>query len=611
MTKKKSKNLHKSVAKKKPQGLGKTNLWTALGLAFISILLYANTFGHDFTVDDALVISKNKFVQEGISGIGKIWTSSYLQGYNGVVDAAYRPISLSTFAIEQSLFDGKQSAMHIMHVLYFALGILFCYLFSLKLFKNNKTVAIITTLLFIAHPIHTEVVNNLKSRDEILMLLGIMGAGYYYLKYLNNRISALLIAALGFFFIALFSKESAISFFLVIPLLYLWDRQRWDMTALKHGGYFLGMSVVYFIVRTNVSGTYDIDMDYMNNALLVGDGNIIQRFPDALMLMGKYLVMLFIPYPLSVDYSFNSIPMNGWSSAWPYISLLLYLGLGYLTYDGIRKKKIHGVLIPWFLVTIIVASNILILIGSTFAERFLFVPSFAFCAGLAYILHYYLSNNTLIVGVVISLIAGGWTFIRNSDWKTNKDLFSRDVQYQENNARVQTFYGRFVHLAAKELKDKEKSDQFNLAKTAFNKATKLAPDYMIANYYQGLFAKDIKDNNLASSSFEKVVELDPNFKDGRLQNAIALRKKKDYNNAIVEYLWLLDNGRADVPNYNNTGYCYFQIKDYGNSLKHYLKAYELEPNNKKALSSIVTIYSGRLRDAQKAKSFKEKLSKLQ
>lgn len=615
MAKSKAKNKGKVNSKKKntvaSQGTSaNSNIWIGLGLAFFSVLLFANTFGHGFTVDDPLVISQNKIVQKGIPAIGEIWSSSYLQGYNGVVDAAYRPMSLTSFAIEKSLFDGSERAMHIMHVLYFALGVLLCYLFSLKLFRDNKVIAIITTLLFLAHPIHTEVVNNLKSRDEILMLVGLMGSGFFYLKYLEGKYIRLLISSLAFFFIALFSKESAISFFLMIPLLYLWYRQKWEREALQHGAYYLVLSFVYLSIRTSVVGSYNIDMDYMNNALLANDGGIIGRFPDAMMLMGKYLIMLLVPYPLSVDYSFNSIPMNGWSSMWPYLSLMVYSGLVYLAYDGIRKKRIYGVVIPWFLISIVVASNVFILIGSTFAERFLFVPSFAFCAAVAYYLNHYLGKKALIIAVVISVIFGGWTFIRSQDWKSDLDLFTRDVQYQQDNARVQTFFGRFTHLAAVDLKDDEKSKQLDIAKNALDKATNIAPDYMIGNYFQGLLAKELKNNDLAMESFARVVELDGSFKDGRLQYAIALRKKKDYKSAVEQYVWLLNNGRADIPNYNNTGFCYFQLKEYENAVKYYIKAHELDPRNEKALSSIVTIYSGMLRDPVQAKLYREKLKAL-
>ena len=69
------------------------------------------------------------------------------------------------------------------------------YFLLIKLFKikNNNTpinnlelIALATTLLFAAHPIHTEAVANIKGRDEIMTLLGSLSAVWFALKYYEN-----------------------------------------------------------------------------------------------------------------------------------------------------------------------------------------------------------------------------------------------------------------------------------------------------------------------------------------------------------------------------------------------------------------------------------------
>lgn len=45
----------------------------------------------------------------------------------------------------------------------------------------------LTALLFIAHPVHTEVVANIKSRDEILSLLFSIVACIYFLKFIDEE----------------------------------------------------------------------------------------------------------------------------------------------------------------------------------------------------------------------------------------------------------------------------------------------------------------------------------------------------------------------------------------------------------------------------------------
>jgi len=574
-------------------------------LAILAILLYSNTFSHEFTVDDPLVITKNEFVQEGISGISKIWTSSYLEGFNGEVDAAYRPLSLTLFAIENSFFGNQASSMHFMHVLYYGLGILLCYLFSYKLF-DNRLIAIMTTLIFALHPIHTEVVNNLKSRDEILLLIGIMGMGYFYLRYLDKSKLYFLSLAIVSYLIALFSKESAVSYFLLIPLLGLAHYKKWSNTLWSSVALFFGVSLFYLAIRTMIVGGYDIEMTYMNNAL-VGEGDWLSRLPDALTLFGKYLLMLIVPYPLSVDYSYNSIILKGWSSVYPYVSLLVSVGLIYGSYQSIKSKHVFGVLIPWFFITIVVASNLFILIGSTFAERFLFVPSYAFCAILAYGIYRLTTKYSVYVVSVICFVFAVLTFVRNENWSDDETLFNHDVAYQQNNARVLTFHGKFAYESAKKLKGEERAQKLQTASESLARALEIAPDYMVANHYQGFVAKEMGDLELAQIAFGKVKESNPEFSAGLLQYAISLSKAGKYNEAIVEYDQVIKKGDKSFAAIYNKGYCHFKLKQYSLAEADFLQAYKIEPTNTALLSNMIKVYRDGLKNIPQAMKYNDEL----
>jgi protein O-mannosyl-transferase len=45
----------------------------AILIFVLSVVLYANTFSHDFVLDDSIVIIDNMFTTEGIKGIGGIF----------------------------------------------------------------------------------------------------------------------------------------------------------------------------------------------------------------------------------------------------------------------------------------------------------------------------------------------------------------------------------------------------------------------------------------------------------------------------------------------------------------------------------------------------------
>ncbi|MCK5029515.1 MAG: hypothetical protein KAR57_07770, partial [Bacteroidales bacterium] len=69
---------------------------------------------------------------------------------------------------------------HFLNVLLYALTALVLFILLERLFSNHKSdkwywsLPFVASLLFLAHPIHTEVVANIKGRDEILSLLGVL-----------------------------------------------------------------------------------------------------------------------------------------------------------------------------------------------------------------------------------------------------------------------------------------------------------------------------------------------------------------------------------------------------------------------------------------------------
>ena len=85
----------------------------------LSFALYANTLGHGFVLDDSLVITKNKFTTQGISGLGKIFSTDTFFGYYQeegretlITGGRYRPLSLAFFAILFQVFGASPLVFH-------------------------------------------------------------------------------------------------------------------------------------------------------------------------------------------------------------------------------------------------------------------------------------------------------------------------------------------------------------------------------------------------------------------------------------------------------------------------------------------------------------------
>src|ERR1043166_894110 len=80
----------------------------AIIVGILSLVLYANTFNHEYALDDTIVIVKNEYVYEGFAGIPSILTKDAFDSYykqfnssNQLSGGRYRPLSIVTFAMEQ------------------------------------------------------------------------------------------------------------------------------------------------------------------------------------------------------------------------------------------------------------------------------------------------------------------------------------------------------------------------------------------------------------------------------------------------------------------------------------------------------------------------------
>ena len=89
---------------------------------------------------------------------------------------------------------------------------------ALFLDKQNLVLPFVATLLFVAHPIHTEVVANIKSRDDILCLLFSLIALWAAVKHSRQGGAAYLVAAGLSVFLAMLSKETAVTMLLIAPI---------------------------------------------------------------------------------------------------------------------------------------------------------------------------------------------------------------------------------------------------------------------------------------------------------------------------------------------------------------------------------------------------------
>ena len=427
-----------------------------LVIIILSFILYGNTLFNGYALDDAIVITKNEFTKNGISGISDILTHDGFTGFFGkdkqlVAGGRYRPLSLVTFALEYEKYGLSPSISHYINICFYFLTAIFLYFILVMFFpasvKGDKffNLPFIITLFFLAHPIHTEAVANIKGRDEIMTLFGSLLALYLSLKYVNTNKLWYLLSIVIVFFLALMSKENAITFVAIIPLsIYYFTKTERKKNFIIIGALAVA-TIVYMMIRTDVIGsTYSAEAtELMNNPYI--NSSFMERIATNFYTMGLYIKLLIFPHPLTFDYYPKQIPIIDFTDFRAIISLLFYVFMGVVAILGFKKKTVASYGIWFYLLSFSVVSNIVFNVGTFMNERFMYISSIGFLIIVVYYLFKYLSQEKIKVLYLIVLVTiFGFTvktIDRNRAWDNDYVLFTTDVMTSTESAKSNTSAG--------------------------------------------------------------------------------------------------------------------------------------------------------------------------
>jgi len=598
--------------------------WIVLSLG---ILLYANTLDHQYALDDYSIIIEHQHVQAGTEGIGAILTTNYRHGQGGFNDGLYRPLSLVTFAIEKSWFKGNTSIAHLLNVLLYSFGLLFLFLSLQKVFEDRILLLPFgICLLFAAHPLHTEVVANIKSRDELLVFFGFGLALWSLLKMETDKKYALP-AVIGCL-ISLFSKESSVLYLGMIPLLFLLQNGKKVKDALPSLVTILPLILLFIAIRASVLGSMENPVDegitgLLNNPI-AGTEDSTLRWGSTFALQLLFALKLLFPIELIHDYSYNQIPLVPILSIQSLIGIVILLALVLLSIKGTLEKRNWAWMILAYLLSIALASQILLLLGIQFAERMLFLTVLPFSMLLLYAamkliwkretwMNIQAQKKLLYFIIILTGIYSFKTINRNADWKDNLTLYSADINAASQSARANYNLGTSLSGQADLYNSPiQKNQVLDQAVNYLSKAVEIYPDYLDAWNNLGIAYKKAGNLEAATKVYEKNILRDPNYSKNYYNLGTAYYQMGEYRKTIMamsEYTQRVPNspdaymimaqsaGRLNSfeeavswlnvylqyrPNesdaYNMLGMAYGSLNQFENAEQSFMNALNLSPN---------------------------------
>ena len=456
---------------KAPKSAGKTNLLLCVILAVVSVALYANTLQNGFALDDVMELKENTIVMQGTKGIPELLTTPHMHGYSFFADDTYRPLPLVVLAAGYQAFGMNSGAFHLLNVLLFVGCVIMLFLFLDRFFQRKRTaVAFVASLIFALHPIHTEVVANIKSCDELLcFFFGFLSLNLF-MSYMQQGKMMMMVAGVTSLFLAYLSKETVVGLLPVIGLLFFFyfneDKKR---AAIITAGSVI-VTVAFLAIRTHVLSEYNANQASNSIEMLATAPTAAVKVATEIMILGKYLLLLFVPYPLLCTYGGNTVPYASFGNPGVWASLIAYVAICWVAVTRFMKNKQD----PWafgilfYLFTIALFSNVAFLIAGTMGERLLFFASVGFCivvalcidklaAGAGNVFVFLKTPKVLAVMVPLAILFGGMTVARNKDWADNYTLYKADIVKAPNSAMLNYYLGLELETTVAGANEKDSS----------------------------------------------------------------------------------------------------------------------------------------------------------
>lgn len=596
-------------------------------LIFIFII-YGNSLKNKYSLDDHLVNSKNELTQHGIKGIPEIFRNYSFSEKK--LTYAYRPIVLSSFAIEYNLFGVDPKISHLISILLYTLFCILLFYFFQILFPDISIwIKLFSIIIFIAHPIHSELVDNIKSRDELLAALFGISILIHYLKYLNDkRVYRIFLIAL-FFCLGFYSKQSVFLYVGSIPFIYLIRENKngklFSMIAVLIGLLALFATLKFLKHQLLIEDHQERAHLFFENPLI--NQPLLARLPAGITIGIPYLKMLFWPIDLSYYYGYNQIPIATWGNIIVYLSLIFHLFLTYYIIKNIYKNSFLSFAIFSYIINIIAVSNVFTLIPGIVAERFIFFGSIGFSMAISYGIFKLFEkikwfnpsiknslNGKIIFTLSLLIIFYSTKVIaRNKIWYDDFLLVSLDVAHVFKSAKAHDMYA--YQLLGK-IKVEKKYQQRNVYIEEGIKQCELSlfiyPNFLTSWNNLGTLYFSQQNYKKAELCFQKVISIDstdanPLFNLGniyqmQLKSSLAhlyyekaLNQNPDLFDLIPVYKkFIIENGKIDesisflanlvekFPNSYNLNLVLIDLynskNDYKNMLVYLKKANSIKPS---------------------------------
>ena len=561
-------------------------------LAVVCFLVFFNSLTNDLVWDDIPLIKENSYLRD-YKHIPRFLTPRYWNDQHPYA-GHYRPLRTISLAVDYFFWGLNPIGYRLTNLLLHTVNVILVYFLVVFIGRREAgRLAFFTALLFAVHPVHTESINLVKNRSDLLAFMFFVISFLLFVKQPTSARKGsrwILIAAWCSFVPAVLSKEMALTLPGVLVLYVVCflpgpERGRSLTRIIPYAGI---VAVYFWFMCTFITPAAPLP------AGVVLPSGPVRQIWTVIKTTGIYLKMLAVPYPLKAEHPF--VVPSSLSDPLVLPSLILILLVLITAVGTYRRAPVVCFALGWILLTLVPAANLVYLVSRPIAEQRLYIPSFGLCLLLGYAVTGLRQRRSArskpgkwaVAGVLLYLMAAGLyaglTMDRNRDWRDEITFYTRTLAANPDSPRMHNNLGIALNRAGR----------YEAAVDHFRTALRLDPDYAkphlnlgstyfnmgryreaVDHFQAGLMLKRDKDdrhylgvyNNLgvaqmhlgqmdaAIRHFARVLEADPDNIDAGYNLGVALMRGGDYPEAGAWFSRVLTINPAHVQAARAYEYC--------------------------------------------------------
>jgi len=547
---------------------------SAVGIA----LVYSNTFGVPFVLDDGKSIVLNELIHiQSLSQIDFPWLAKLMK--------ADRSVALLSFTINYYLGELNVFGYHLVNLVIHILTTWSVFVFirtSLNLagsdLKHSERVATVTALLFAIHPIQTQAVTYIVQREASLACLFYLWALLFYIRARTTKQKRYFVLCFILGALAVGTKQNAAILPVTIFLYEFYFFQERNKEWLKKNYLLLGgIILIPLIIGFYYTGPNIVSWFMRHYA--ERPFSPLERVLTEQRVLLHYLTLIFFPSPsrFNLDYEF---PLSHGFSPATVIAIVFNL-LALITAVKLAKSRpILSYFIFWFYINLVIESSIIGL--EIVYEHRMYLPSIGLflIGGLYYSrLAVRFGNFEKMIGgllVLILLLLGLSTYYRNQVWESKESLWKDVLRKSPNSLRAHNNLGSYYLYQGK----------LQAARQEFEKMLQLNPNIGIALNNLGLISEKKQKWVEAEKYYRRALQVQPGHRYATSNLANILVRFQRYREAekMLKYLaW------RDPNNYRyhyRLGFVYMREKKFEVASEEFIKVLQLKHDFKDAFAGL-------------------------